>query len=51
MQRTSATLLADSGGSMLQLQRVGGWKNTSVAAEHIEESLKYKKRKKLEKWY
>jgi len=46
-RRTSATLLADSGASILDIQRQGGWKSSTVAASYVEDSLGNKK--KLEK--
>jgi hypothetical protein len=38
-RRTSATLLADSGGNITCIKRHGGWKSTSVAEGYIEDSL------------
>lgn len=42
LRRTSATLLADGGGSMTNLKQHGGWKSTSVAEGYIENSLRNK---------
>ena len=39
-RRTSATtLLADSGGNMLLLQRHDGWASSNVAKRYVEESV------------
>lgn len=37
-RRTSATLLVDAGGDLLQLKRHGGWKSSNVAEGYIDES-------------
>ncbi|KAK4884868.1 hypothetical protein RN001_001139 [Aquatica leii] len=37
-RRTSATLLANRGGDVLQLKRLGGWKSSSVAEGYVENS-------------
>lgn len=42
-RRTSATILAASGGNTLQLKQHGGWKSASVAEGYIEESLVLKR--------
>ena len=38
-RRTSATLLADGGGDLLQLKRLGGWKRSSVVEGYIEDTI------------
>lgn len=38
-RRTSATLLANTGGDILQLKRLGGWKSSTVAEGYVENSL------------
>ena len=42
-RRTSATLLADTGASLLTIKRHGGWKSNSVAEGYIENSINNKK--------
>lgn len=42
-RRTSATILASSGGNILQLKQHGGWKSSSVAEGYVEDSLSVKK--------
>ena len=42
MRRSSATILADSGASIVQLKRFGRWKSSSVAEEYVDESSKSK---------
>lgn len=42
-RRTSATILASSGGNILQLKQHGGWKSSTVAEGYIEDSLSVKK--------
>lgn len=37
-RRTSATLLVDAGGDLLQLKRHGGWKSSNVAEGYVDES-------------
>jgi len=37
-RRTGATLLADSGGSVIDLQRAGGWSSAAVASGYVDES-------------
>ncbi|KAJ8912040.1 hypothetical protein NQ315_000533 [Exocentrus adspersus] len=39
-RRSSATFLTDSGEEITNIKRLGGWKSTSVAESHIEESEK-----------
>lgn len=41
-RRTSATMLADAGGSMTQLKRHGGWKSAAVAESYLEDSISNK---------
>jgi integrase len=41
-RRSSATLLVESGASMLTLKRHGGWKSSTVAEGYIEESISKK---------
>ncbi|KAJ8970565.1 hypothetical protein NQ317_019070 [Molorchus minor] len=38
-RRTSATLLANTGGDILQLKKLGGWKSNTVAEGYVENSL------------
>jgi len=38
-RRTAATLLANTGGDVLQLKRLGGWKSSAVAEGYVENSL------------
>lgn len=38
-RRTAATLVANSGGDILQLKKMGGWKSSSVAEGYVENSL------------
>lgn len=38
-RRTSATLLANTGGDILQLKKLGGWKSSAVAEGYVENSL------------
>lgn len=42
-RRTSATILASSGGNTLQLKQHGGWKSSTVAEGYVEDSLAVKK--------
>lgn len=42
-RRTSATILAASGGNTLQLKQHGGWRSATVAEGYIEESLVLKR--------
>lgn len=37
-RRTSATLLANAGGNMENIKRLGGWRSSSVAEGYIEDS-------------
>lgn len=37
-RRTAATLLANSGGDVLQLKRLGGWKSSTVAEGYVDSS-------------
>lgn len=39
-RRSSATLLANAGGDILQLKKLGGWKSSTVAEGYVENSLK-----------
>lgn len=41
-RRTSASLLVDSGGDILQLKQHGGWKSTAVAEGYVNNSLNSK---------
>jgi hypothetical protein len=41
-RRTSATLLADSGGDITTLKRHGGWRSNNVAEGYIENSIQNK---------
>ncbi|CAI6366167.1 unnamed protein product [Macrosiphum euphorbiae] len=43
-RRTSATLLADSGGDITTLKRHGGWKSSQIAEGYIEDSINNKKK-------
>ena len=43
-RRTSATLLAESGGDITAIKKLGGWKSTSVAESYIDSSLKNKRK-------
>lgn len=43
-RRTSASLLANSGGDILALKQHGGWKSTNIAEGYVQQSLA-KKRK------
>jgi len=43
-RRTSATLLADSGGDITTLKRHGGWKSSQIAEGYIEDSINKKKK-------
>lgn len=38
-RRTSATILVDSGGDLLSLKRLGGWKSSAVAEGYVNESF------------
>lgn len=38
-RRTAATLLANTGGDVLQLKKLGGWKSSSVAEGYVDSSL------------
>ena len=38
-RRTAATLLVNSGGDVLQLKRLGGWKSSTVAEGYVDVSL------------
>lgn len=38
IRRTSATLFVNSGGDMLELKRLGGWKSDSVAQGYVNDS-------------
>lgn len=42
-RRTSATMLAASGGNVLQLKQHGGWRSSTVAEGYVENSLAVKK--------
>lgn len=42
LRRTGATLLADSGVTIVELQRWGRWKNASVAQRYVDKSVKGK---------
>lgn len=42
LRRTSATVLANMGGSLTDLKRLGGWKSSAVAEAYIEESVQHK---------
>lgn len=37
-RRTAATLFANSGGDVLQLKRLGGWKSSAVAEGYVDQS-------------
>lgn len=37
-RRTSATMLADKGGDILSLKRLGGWKSSKVAESYVDDS-------------
>lgn len=39
IRRSSATLLVNAGGDILQLQELGGWESSKVAKEYLEENL------------
>lgn len=41
-RRTSASLLAEAGGDILQLKKHGGWKSTAVAEGYVDSSLNTK---------
>jgi hypothetical protein len=41
-RRSSATLLANRGGDLLNLKRHGGWKSGTVAESYVADSLKRK---------
>lgn len=41
-RRSSATLLVEAGGDLLQLKRHGGWKSSTVAEGYVDSSLKGK---------
>lgn len=41
-RRTSATLLVDAGGDLLQLKKHGGWKSSNVAEEYVDQSVSSK---------
>ncbi|KAJ8914729.1 hypothetical protein NQ315_017439 [Exocentrus adspersus] len=43
-RRTSATMLANSGASITNIKRHGGWKSASVAEGYLEDSLQNKKK-------
>ncbi|XP_050516507.1 uncharacterized protein LOC126891373 [Diabrotica virgifera virgifera] len=43
-RRTSASLLANSGGDILALKQHGGWKSTNIAEGYIEQSLAKKQK-------
>lgn len=38
-RRTAATLLANNGGDVLQLKRLGGWKSSGIAESYVDHSL------------
>ncbi|XP_051167287.1 uncharacterized protein LOC127285356 [Leptopilina boulardi] len=42
LRRTSATVLADTGATTLDLQRFGGWKSATVAQSYVDDSTAYK---------
>lgn len=42
-RRTSATVLADTGATTMDLQRHGGWKSATVAQSYVDDSTEYKK--------
>ena len=42
LRASSATVLADSGVSLENLKRHGGWKSTTVAEEYVRESVQHK---------
>ena len=46
-RRSSATLLVNGGGDILQLKKHGGWKSTNVAEGYIDVVSEYLKRKKM----
>ena len=41
-RRSSACLLVDSGGDLIQLKKHGGWKSNAVADGYVDESIQYK---------
>lgn len=41
-RRSSATLLADAGGDIVDLKRHGGWKSSSVAEGYLDDSIQNK---------
>ncbi|KAJ8909421.1 hypothetical protein NQ315_013331 [Exocentrus adspersus] len=41
-RRSSASLLVDSGGDILQLKKHGGWKSSTVAEGYVDDSLQNK---------
>lgn len=43
-RRTSATLLADGGGSMIQLKQLGGWKSNTTCEGYLEDSVMNKRK-------
>ncbi|XP_047986656.1 uncharacterized protein LOC125226654 isoform X1 [Leguminivora glycinivorella] len=43
-RRTSATLLVDAGGNIMDLKRHGGWKSTAVAEGYVDNSIQNKKK-------
>lgn len=38
-RRTAATLLANNGGDLMQIKRLGGWKSSTVAEGYIDSSI------------
>ncbi|KAF2889999.1 hypothetical protein ILUMI_16174, partial [Ignelater luminosus] len=41
-RRSSASLLVDSGGDLIQLKKHGGWKSNAVAEGYVDESIQNK---------
>ncbi|EFA10901.1 hypothetical protein TcasGA2_TC001727 [Tribolium castaneum] len=41
-RRSSASLLVDSGGDLMQLKKHGGWKSSTVAEGYVDESIQTK---------
>ncbi|KAF2903751.1 hypothetical protein ILUMI_02427, partial [Ignelater luminosus] len=41
-RRSSASLLVDSGGDLIQLKKHGGWKSNAVAEGYVDESVQNK---------
>jgi integrase len=47
LRRSSATLLADSGGHITDLKRHGGWRSGTIAEGYIEDNIQNKLKKKF----